>query len=179
MKVGCRRWSATIFSGRLLARAREHPLHEVAALRRAAVQAVEPGGADDERAVAVGQRGVLAGELGERVDRARGGHVVLAVGLVAAPVEDVVGREVHEPRRAQRQLAHGADVDRPRLVGLGLAHVDVVERRAVEDDVGLDLVERAVQRRRVGDVELGVRERRARRRRAAPRGRRRAGRRRR
>jgi len=97
--------------------------------------------------------------LVQRVDRARGRHVVLAVGLLAAAVEDVVRRQVHQPRAAAGEVADGADVRRPRSVGLPFADVDVVEGGAVEDDVGLDLFERAIERRGVRDVELGVRER--------------------
>ena len=55
----------------LLAGASDHPRDEVPALRRAAVQAVQAGRADDERARRVRQRGMLAGELRDRVDAAR------------------------------------------------------------------------------------------------------------
>ena len=81
------------------------------------------------------------------------------VGLArpAAPVEDVVARQVDELRAAPREVGDRADVHRERGVGLALADVEVVERRAVEDDVGRDLLERAIDRGAVGDVELGVR----------------------
>ena len=55
----------------LLARPGDHPRDEVAALRRAAVEPVQAGGAHHERSGRVRQRGVLAGELGDRVDAAR------------------------------------------------------------------------------------------------------------
>ena len=72
-----------------------HPLDEVAALAGAAVQPVEPGSAHHQRAPAVGERRVLTGELGQRVDRPRRRQIVLAVGLFATPVEHVVGRDVN------------------------------------------------------------------------------------
>ena len=159
----------------VLAGAAEHPLDEVAALRGAAGLAVEPGRADDERAGAVGERGVLAGELRDRVPRPRRRDVVLAVGLVdRRPVEDVVRRQVDELRAAPREVGDRADVHRERRVGLALAHVEVVERRAVEDDVRATCSNARVDAPRVGDVELGVREARRRRRPAAPADRRRA-----
>ena len=141
VNVGCRRWSDDHAQRPLLARAGDHPLDEVAALAGAAVQPVEAGGADDQRPLAVGERGVLAGELGQRVDRARRRQVCLGVGLLASAVEHVVGRDVDEPRHAPRKLADGLDVHLPGAVRLALADVDVVKRGAVEHDVGLDLAE--------------------------------------
>jgi hypothetical protein len=99
---------------------------------------------------------VLAGELRECVDRPRPRRVVLAVGLRAAPVEDVVGRHVHERHAASGELADRLDIDPPGLLALALAEVDVVEGRAVEHDLGLDLGVRRVDRGGVADVDLGV-----------------------
>ena len=87
----------------LLARSGDHARHEVAALRCAAVQPVETGGANDERTGRVGERGVLAGELGDRVDAARVRQGVLVVRLGAGAVEDVVGAQVDEPRAGLRR----------------------------------------------------------------------------
>jgi hypothetical protein len=43
---------------------------------------------------------------------------------------------VDELRAAAREVPHRADVHGPGGVRVGLARVDVVERRTVEDDVG-------------------------------------------
>ena len=58
--------------------------------------AVETRRANDQRVGRVRERGVLAGELGDRVDAARRGTVALRVGLRLAPVEHVVGAEVDQ-----------------------------------------------------------------------------------
>jgi len=58
-----------------------------------------------------------------------------------------------------RQALHGARVHLERPVLLALAHVHVVERGAVEHDLGPHLLERARQGGVVRDVELRVRER--------------------
>ena len=63
----------------LLAGAGEHARHEVAALRGAAVQAVETGAAGHDGVRRVRERRVLTGQLGERVDAARGGRRVLRI----------------------------------------------------------------------------------------------------
>ena len=86
-------------------------------------------------------------------------------GQLASDLQELLGDDARSFSHAEldiadsaalREVAHGAHVDRPRLVGLRLADVDVVERGAVEDDVRAGLLEGSVERRRVRDVELGV-----------------------
>ena len=80
------------------------------------------------------------------------GRSLLVVGLRPRAVEHVVRGQVHEPgsasRAAHRQPLDRARVHRERLVLLALADVDVVERRAVEDDVGSERGEDARRPRR-------------------------------
>jgi hypothetical protein len=100
---------------------------------------------------------MLPRELGDRVDAAGVGKVVLGIWLCGAAVEDVVGREVDEPGSGVRaglgQPLDGAHVDACGELLVGLALVDVVVGGAVEDDVRRVLRERLRDRLRVGDVE--------------------------
>ena len=163
VNVGCRRWSATIFSAPCSRARASMRCTKLPPLEALPCRPYRPGAAHDQRAVAVGQRRVLAGELGERVDRARA-----SAGRPRRRARRggrrrrswCSGARACAPRGARRSRT-ARDVDRPRAVGLGLADVDVVERRAVEDDVGLRPPRtRASSAAGVGDVELGVRERR-------------------
>ena len=146
----------------LLARSRDHALHEVPALGGAAAPAVEPGGPNDQRAVAVRERSVFAGQLGDRVDAPRAGQVSLVVRLASIAGEDVVRAHVDEQSAPRLGAApapiplHGLHVDREGAGHLALADLDVVERRAVEYDRGADRLERRGHLAPVGDVEFGV-----------------------
>ena len=149
--------------GATLARAGDHPLDEVAALRRAPVHSVQARGPHDEAAVAVRQRGVLAGELRERIHAARAGRVVLGIRPAARAVEHVVRAQMDQPS-ARLLAVLGETLDRPRVdreraVLVGLAHLDVVERRAVEDQLGAERVERPPDGLVIADVELRSRRR--------------------
>ena len=146
VKVGVSRWSATTLSEPCSAGTIEHPRDEVAALRRAAVQPVETGSADDERIPRVGERRMFAGELGDGVDAARIRASVLVVWLGRVAVEHVVGADVHEAG-ARLGAALGEPLDRARVHGegavlLALAHLDVVEGGAVDDERRAERLER-------------------------------------
>ena len=65
--------------------------HEILALR-----CIDPAGAEDQKRTAGGTNGIFAGELGLAVDAERARLVVLAPGPVAAPVIDIVGREMDQ-----------------------------------------------------------------------------------
>ena len=165
----------------LLAGTADRAGYEVATLRGAAVQAVQPRRARDQRVGCVRERRVLAGDLRQRVDAARGRRRVLRVGLAGSPVEHVVRAHMHQLRvrlsAALRQAFHGARVHRERAILLTLADLDVVEGGAVEHDLRPHFVEVAPDGIVVGVERLATRRRRARP--AAPRGPTRAARRRR
>ncbi len=83
---------------------------------------------------------------------------MLGVGLITPAVEDVVGRDVNQPRAARRASSLTALTFTAHDVSaLALADVDVVKGGAVEHELGPHLLKCPVERRRVGDVELGVR----------------------
>ena len=67
---------------------------------------------------------------------------------------------MHEPRAvvgaARGEPLHRTRVDRERAVLLALADLDVVERRAVEDDRRPHVVEHGANGGVVGDVEVGA-----------------------
>ena len=80
-------------------------------------------------------------------------RVRLDVRLALPAVEDVVGREVDERRAELGGVLRAADVDRRRLLRVGLGPVDVGPRGRVQHEVG-----RAERRRRQRHVPLGARQ---------------------
>jgi len=62
--------------------------------------------------------------------------VILRVGLLAPPVEDVVGREMDQRDTLGGEVAHRLDVDPPGGLGLVLAFVDVVEAAQLKTTSG-------------------------------------------
>ena len=103
---------------------------------------------------------MFAGELGDGVDAARIRKRVLVVWLGRIAVEHVVGADVHEAG-ARLGAALGEPLDGARVHGegavlLALAHLDVVEGGAVDDERRAERLERVEDRLVVGDVESGV-----------------------
>ena len=124
--------------------------------------AEEPRGAHDE-APGKAQRLLLAAPLGASVGRQRADGIVLDVRRALLAVEDEVGRDLDE-LRAERAARVGQKADGRRVdldgARIGLAVVDLRERRAVDDDVRASARgRRARDRGRVRHVELGARPR--------------------
>ena len=121
-----------------------------------AVLAAHPRGADDRPG---GIDLQLAAQLGTAVDRLGIGAIPLQVRPGLGPIEDVVGGDIHQvrpqPAGAVGDEPGGQCVGPPGGLGLFLAQVHGRERRAVEDDVGLELRDDAEGRVTVGQVELG------------------------
>ena len=109
------------------------------------------------------EREPLAHQLRRRIGPARRRPSVLGVGFGVAAVEDEVGAVVHERGAgllgAQREAAHREGVDRQRLYGWVSGAIHVVERRAVDDDVGTPSPATAWLGTRIGDVERALVER--------------------
>jgi hypothetical protein len=144
--------------GQGLVRAGEahHGLREIAAVRP-----VEPGRADHVAALGVRrEHELLALGLGATVGREGPPRLVLAVRARRGPVEDVVGRDLHDRRTdlggGEGEVLRAERVDAARLLLVALGVVDAGVRGAVEDgvvprDSGADGVE-------VGDVEVAAAE---------------------
>jgi len=64
---------------------------------------------------------------------------------------------VHERQATACETAHGLHVDLPGPRGLALARVEIVKRRAVDDQLGVGVLVGARERPLVADVELFVR----------------------
>ncbi len=147
---------------RALPRRPKHRIDEVAALRPAGAEPVEPGGADHLVAVADAQNRVLARELRLRIDVEWIRPVRLDVGRPLGAVEDVVRAHVDEPRAdCGARLREPAGCDRVDEVGLplhGLALRHVVEGRRVHHHRRPQPAEHGAHRVRVGDLEVRVRE---------------------
>ena len=99
----------------------------------------------------------LALELRGAVDRERVRLVLLAVGPPLGAVEDVVGRDVDEPRahlaRGPRERAGSERVHREGALGLGFGGVHPVPGRGVEHHVGAHAGDERQHGRLVGHVE--------------------------
>src|SRR5215211_3890026 len=136
----------------------DHPGDEVAALRGAPVEAEEGGAPYHDRTGSVGERALLARQLGDGVDAPRLRAVELRIRLAPRAGEDVVRAEMDEPRSrlgaALREALHGTGVHLERAVLLALADLDVVEGGAVEDDLGTHPLEDPPDGVVVRDVEL-------------------------
>ena len=144
--VGHPRWSATTATSSRSAPELEHRAHEVAAR-----PAEQPRRADDPRVLA--GRG-LAVQLRPAVDGLRIRRIRLDVRVALAPVEHVVGGEVHERGAELGRVLRAADVDGRGALRVGLRPVHVRPGRRVQHEV--DGPER---RRRQRHVPLGERER--------------------
>ena len=77
------------------------------------------------------------------------GPVGLDVRRPLSPVEDVVGREVHERRAQLGRVARAAHVRRRRALGIVLGAVDVRPRGGVKHEVGRRLGRRSQRQRHV------------------------------
>ena len=111
---------------------------------------------------AVGQHGMLAGDLRHPVDVEGGRAILLDVGRALRAVEDVVGADVDEPRpelgTRAREVQRRDGVHGERHIGRRFALRHVVERRGVDHDVGPETFEGGADGVRVGDVEVVVAE---------------------
>jgi hypothetical protein len=132
----------------------EHGVDEVAP-----AGAVQPRGAHDDVGRVGGGDELLAGQLRLAVDAQRRHRIGLHPRLALGAVEDVVRRDVHDPRpdllRGRGHVAGAAGVDGLRQAPVGLRAVDVGVRGAVHDRRRADLVQHAPRGGRVGHVELG------------------------
>jgi len=72
-------------------------------------------------------------------------------------VEDVVAAEVENGARRAREIRRAVDVHRPRERRIALACIDAGDR-AVDEDVGVQLPNHSLHRRRIDDVELAMAE---------------------
>jgi hypothetical protein len=106
-----------------------------------------------------GEHGALAGQLGPAIGGARRGRVIFPVRLPGRAVEDVVGRHLDQgdapvgARAGEQGDCLAIDLDRGLLLCLGLVHGR--PGGAVHHDVRLVAVQGGIDRRRVGDVQLG------------------------
>ena len=95
------------------------------------------------------QHGLLARELRAPVRAERPGRVVLGVLARGRAREDVVGREVDDPRAGRRDVRGAAARSPPRLSRVALAPVDVGHGGGVDDEIG---ARRAPRRPRAASV---------------------------
>jgi len=120
-----------------LAREAEHRADEVRAAR-----GEDPARAQDEVPAAARTNELLAGELAPTIGTERRGRIVLAPGLLATAVEDVVAAEVDEPRvRGVRRAGERADrgrVDELREVALRFGAVDRGVCGGIDDPLRCD-----------------------------------------
>ena len=112
--------------------------------------------------VEIGARVQFAGEFRNGVSSQRMGRVVLGVGAAGAAVENVVGGKMHQARvhlpARHGQVAHGERVHQERRLRLFFRDVHLVIRRGIDDDGRVELRERALHLRLIGDVDGGALE---------------------
>src|SRR5579863_5662334 len=92
---------------------------------------------------------MLAGEFRKAVERERMRQRIFTIRRCGRAVEDVIGADRYEDHvalaRERRRASDRNAVDFERALGLGLATVDVVERRRVHQEVGTKPVERVAE----------------------------------
>ena len=132
--------------------------------------AMDPGGAQDHAVLRARRDQKLALEFRSAIGACRAGRVVLAIGPIEPPVEDIIGREMNEgnakPRRRLGDMAGAVRIDAHRQIRLGFRLVDRRIGGGVDDRVrarGGERFEHAVALR--ADRARAARARRPRRRR--------------
>ena len=101
--------------------------------------AVHPGAAHDQVAVAQRAHKLFARKLAFTIQAFRGGGIELIIGVVARLGKHIIGGELHHlgPQRigGKGQIAGGQGVDAVSAVGVRLAAVLIIKAGAVDDDI--------------------------------------------
>jgi hypothetical protein len=145
--------------GPSFARNSQHRAYEISSL-----VAVHPGRPHDDVIHAFVADSNLAGKLGFSVDIQGTHRVIGLVGQGRLSVEDVIGRDVNDPRvvgpRSDCDVARSSAVHGHRLFGGILCGIDGSVCGRIEYDVRLRARHSVLHGARVGDVELRMCERR-------------------
>ena len=134
-----------------------HRLQEIGA-----VNAVDPGGAQDRVSRVGGAHRGLAVGLGATVDAERCDRIVLGVGAAPAAVEDVIGREMEDGHAGCRRVASAstrgpATLPRCGGVRLALGPVDGGKTGAIDHQARPPRGDHGGRGAGIGDVDLGAR----------------------
>jgi hypothetical protein len=101
---------------------------------------------------------VLACKFRNPIDIERVRSIVFSIGRVLLAPEDIIGADVHkgaiELSTDLGELAHGKRVHPERLAGIVLALVDPMERRCVNDHMGLHLGKHVSSIDEITDIKI-------------------------
>src|SRR5262249_22063563 len=134
---------------------------EIATLGPGARSSIETTSPHDDSVLrGRGQGSVFARETADTVDLQRFGKVILGVGRapIGVAAEHIIAAEGDEAYAVvvarAGEITHGHAVDEERLHRLLLAERHVVERRAVDHELGMEMSDHGADFRRTREIEL-------------------------